>query len=323
MAVTKKEALQGIPDEIGPTAATTVGEIVAQIRAHDPALVLPNRIDEYTSVRIRNLSILPVAIESFLVEWIKAQQFCSSPPAEYAYLFHLAPDLDAMYPGSFRAEFGPVFFRGRLDGTARLLVVGQDPSSDEQLVSRAFVGFSGQRLQRFLNRVGLQRSYVIVNTFHWCVHGTYSTNPALRAATHHPDVVGWRNALLDRLVANNHIEAVLTIGTPAREAVRRHWPGHTAFLHPSRIVDIWHPSARSTRPLLASWNRGLDRLTTLVDPDTGATVDPARYGTEWTTADHTAIPRRDLPFGTPGWHGAGGRTRSRRDGNTVIGWTAP
>jgi uracil-DNA glycosylase len=33
------------------------------------------------------------------------------------------------YPkGDFRLEWGPVFHRGRLDGSARVLVIGQDPA---------------------------------------------------------------------------------------------------------------------------------------------------------------------------------------------------
>ena len=35
----------------------------------------------------------------------------------------------AVYPyGAFRVEWGPIFHRGRLDGTARLLCIGQDPA---------------------------------------------------------------------------------------------------------------------------------------------------------------------------------------------------
>ena len=46
--------------------------------------------------------------------------------------------LVANYPGKdvhpvkdFRVEWGPVFHRGRLDGTARILVIGQDPGQHE------------------------------------------------------------------------------------------------------------------------------------------------------------------------------------------------
>ena len=36
------------------------------------------------------------------------------------------------YPAdSFRVEWGPIFHRGRLDGSARVLVIGQDPAGSE------------------------------------------------------------------------------------------------------------------------------------------------------------------------------------------------
>ena len=37
------------------------------------------------------------------------------------------PDETAYPADSFRVEWGPVFHRGRLDGTARVLIIGQDP----------------------------------------------------------------------------------------------------------------------------------------------------------------------------------------------------
>jgi uracil-DNA glycosylase len=47
------------------------------------------------------------------------------------------------YPGAetypaddFRVEWGPVFHRGRLDGSARVVVVGQDPAQHEVIARR-------------------------------------------------------------------------------------------------------------------------------------------------------------------------------------------
>jgi len=37
------------------------------------------------------------------------------------------PGEDAYAQADFRTEWGPIFHRGRLDGSARLLIVGQDP----------------------------------------------------------------------------------------------------------------------------------------------------------------------------------------------------
>ncbi len=48
-------------------------------------------------------------------------------------------------PADFRVEWGPVFHRGRLDGSARVLVLGQDPAQHETVARRILVGAAGQR----------------------------------------------------------------------------------------------------------------------------------------------------------------------------------
>jgi hypothetical protein len=81
------------------------------------------------------------------------------------------PD-ETVYPAdSFRVEWGPIFHRGRLDGTARLLVVGQDPAAHEAIARRILVGEAGQRIQGFLTKLGVNRSYVFINTFLYSVFG--------------------------------------------------------------------------------------------------------------------------------------------------------
>ena len=57
--------------------------------------------------------------------------------------------------GQVPPGMGPIYYRGRLDGSARLLIVGQDPSADENLVRRAMVGTAGQRVQGLLRKLGL------------------------------------------------------------------------------------------------------------------------------------------------------------------------
>jgi uracil-DNA glycosylase len=59
------------------------------------------------------------------------------------------PEAD-VYPSSqFRIEWGPIFHRGRLDGTARALVIGQDPAQHETIVRRVLDGEAGRRLASF------------------------------------------------------------------------------------------------------------------------------------------------------------------------------
>lgn len=48
------------------------------------------------------------------------------------------------YPAAdFRTEWGPIFHRGRLDGSARILAIGQDPGSTENVLRRILVGEAG------------------------------------------------------------------------------------------------------------------------------------------------------------------------------------
>ncbi|HEX2495306.1 MAG TPA: hypothetical protein VHK46_00585 [Gaiellaceae bacterium] len=68
-------------------------------------------------------------------------------------------------PEDFRLEWGPIFHRGRLDGSARVLVLGQDPAQHETIARRILIGEAGHRIQGFLAKLGIERSYVMVNTF--------------------------------------------------------------------------------------------------------------------------------------------------------------
>jgi hypothetical protein len=51
----------------------------------------------------------------------------------------------------FRMNWGPIHYRGRLDGSARVIIIGQDPAADENVARRILVGSAGQRVQGFGN----------------------------------------------------------------------------------------------------------------------------------------------------------------------------
>src|SRR4051795_9822867 len=111
--------------------------------------------------------------------------------------------LAAVYPGAdvypvkdFRLEWGPIFHRGRLDGTARVLVLGQDPATHEAISRRILVGEAGQRVQGLLGKVGITTSYVMVNTFLYSVYGQ-------GGGERHADdtaIADYRNRWLDALL---------------------------------------------------------------------------------------------------------------------------
>ena len=67
----------------------------------------------------------------------------------------------------------------------------------------------------------------------------------------------------------------------------------------------------------------LNALHAAVTPDSSALVDTTPYGPTVGPNDVAPIPREDLSFGIPDWHGTGGGTRSQRNGDNVINWTSP
>ena len=110
-----------------------------------------------------------------------AHTFCTGYVREpYDTLVGDYPGEDVYPPADFRTEWGPIFHRGRLDGTARVLVLGQDPAAHESIARRILVGEAGQRVQGLLARAGVTTSYVMLNTFLYSVYGQGGGPMALR-----------------------------------------------------------------------------------------------------------------------------------------------
>src|SRR5262249_48094389 len=123
------------------------------------------------------------------------------------------PEADVYPFDQFRVEWGPIFHRGRLDGSARVLIIGQDPAQHETIVRRILVGEAGRRAQGFLAKLGITTSYVFINTYLYSVWGS------VKAATRKsPLLVGYRNQWIDAIMDGGKVEAVVTLGTAAAEA---------------------------------------------------------------------------------------------------------
>jgi uracil-DNA glycosylase len=223
--------------------------------------------------------------------------------------------LVAEYPGEevypqedFRTEWGPIFHRDRLDGTARVLIIGQDPATHETITRRILVGEAGQRVQGFLARLGITSSYTMVNTF---LYSVYGQGGGARHA-HDPAIASYRHRWLDALLVDTKVTAVITFGTLADRAYRD-WtdrqPAAAARLHQAALRHPTYPesSARSggktlaeaTAELLANWSERLPALRGHVEPDQATPL--LGYGTTWHDGDLAAIPEQDLPAGCPAW----------------------
>lgn len=275
-------------------------------------------VSEFFDWPIRNNRLV---VDERIIEFLRChfyeRSFDPGPSCTFGRHFGKAPDLAQLAPG-FRPEFGPVFHRGRTDGSARLLIVGQDPGSDEQIARRCFVGESGQRVQGLVRKIGLSHSYLMVNTLHL---GVFDFDDDMDQVSWTDPVLSWRNELFDLVAASGNLQAVLAVGTPAREAVDR-WPGASAFVR----ANVMHPSAgnfpnNDPRP---SWDAAVVALSAAVTPDYGMTPDTTPYPTThpmFTDEVVDDIPRRDLPWGIPDWFGRKGMTMSHREaGGSELVW---
>jgi hypothetical protein len=218
------------------------------------------------------------------------------------------PGVEAYPAADFRIEWGPIFHRGRLDGSARLLVLGQDPAQHEAVARRILVGEAGQRTQGLLAKVGISASYVLVNTF---LYSVYGQGGGQRHAADEA-IAAYRDAWLDALLVGTSVTAVVTLGSLAKAAYQQ-WaqvrPEAADRLH---LAAVRHPTwpesssrsggttlAQATEALLENWNAQLPGLHDHVTPD--APVELRLYGNAWQPGDLVEIPEADLPAGCPSW----------------------
>ena len=205
-------------------------------------------------------------------------------------------------PNRFRLEWGPMYYRGRLDGTAKLIVIGQDPAADENVARRILVGDAGQRVQGFLSKLGITRSYIMVNSVLYSIFGQF--NDDMRAFVDVPAVQQWRNNLLDALKGSN-IEAVLAFGQAAKHVVET-WPGAASLQNQGRVFFLIHPTARPESSVIQNWNSHLSQIGAKVSADPDGTKNLAPYsGPGFKNSDLSRIPLRDFGFGAPAWMGTG------------------
>lgn len=226
----------------------------------------------------------------------------------YTTLVETYPGDDVYPPDSFRTEWGPMFHRGRLDGTARILVIGQDPATHESICRRILVGEAGQRVQGLLAKMGITRSYVLINALLYSVYGQ-------SGGTKHVNdkhIADYRNGWLNALVANNDIQAILSLGQLADRAYQT-WKQtpegnscaalYAAVSHPtypesaSRSGSI--TKAEAFTKLCISWNAALTTFDGRLTQDQPTELVPYRDTINKT--DLAPIPEFDLPAGLPAW----------------------
>jgi Uracil DNA glycosylase superfamily len=218
-------------------------------------------------------------------------------------------------PEAFWFDWGPIFYRGRLDGSARVLCVASDPGPTERIAGRCLVGNAGQRVQGMLTKLGLTRSYVCLNAWAYAVHPSWSLGQ--QRDLDEPDELKWRNELYDR-VTGSQLQAIIAFGGMARRAIEL-WEGRPDV----PLREVPHPSSRDPKKLLDEWRAAVDALRQVVTPDDDGDNSGRNYGSKFAEEDYAAIPRRDLPFGVPDFLGDDSWVRTGRRGQNAVERPSP
>ncbi|HEX6675183.1 MAG TPA: uracil-DNA glycosylase family protein [Actinomycetes bacterium] len=234
---------------------------------------------------------------------------------------------------AFRWHHGPMFYRGRLDGSARVVVVGQEGAQDESLSHRSFTGGTGARMQHLLHHLGLDRSYLFLNSFVYPIFGQYTDDLRPLAQDPRSPIVGHRNRILDKAVVDGDVRLVVAVGRAAKESIAT-WakahggsadPDHLEHATPGslpgrlRLVGVLHPgsvSGGSTDAIKADFQRACDLVKGWLAADPGwLPADPgmARDLNAPYQYESAALPFRDFPFATCPRLGRGGTSSNRTD----------
>jgi hypothetical protein len=198
----------------------------------------------------------------------------------------------------------PVWYRGRLNGQPKVLVLTQDYGLDQVIAGRAATGDTGQKLNHLLAGAGVGLDYVMLNTFPYPVANV--AHEQVEALAMSPSLTSYRNDLIAKLLEEKGIKTVITVGAVAEKAF-----GAVKFT--GSWVKLSHPSDADA---VTSWNSALTQLKTMFG-GTGAA-----YRTTSFKNVRLSIPREDLVWGAALWFGSSGDL-SLHPHESWIFWNAP
>jgi len=247
-------------------------------------------------------------------------QFDAGPTGAMKAFLEGVPDYRAAVgdASTFWYAFGPVLYRGRLDGSARVIAIASDPGPTECLpfVRRTLVGDSGQKAQGFLARLGLTRSYVLVNAFAVALHPSRAAKGRQLLAGN-AVLKAWRHGFYDRLLTGS-VQAVVAFGDNAQLAYDL-WAASNPGVP---VVKVAHPAAvdrtgSGNDAALKGWAKAVTRLRALVTPDLDGDAGGPTFGAYFTENDYARVPRWDLPREAPLYVGddSWGRAATPRHNN--------
>jgi uracil-DNA glycosylase len=266
-----------------------------------------------------------------------------TPASGWAQLFAETPNYRGLGRAvlgreAFRWHHGPMFFRGRLDGSAKVVIVGQEGAQDESLSHRSFTGGTGARMQHLLGHLGLDRSYLFLNSFVYPIFGQYTDDLRPLAQDRRSPIVSHRHRILDRAIVDGDVRLVIAVGRAAKESIATWIGAHSGSANPERleqaslgslpdrvrVLGVVHPGAAaggSTSGIRADFQRACVLVRGWVEADAGWL--PADPGMDRNLAAafqyrSAAIPFRDFPFGTCPRLGRGGTSSNRTDNQRAI-----
>ncbi len=235
----------------------------------------------------------------------------------------------------FRWHFGPMFYRGRLgDNQVKVLIVGQEGAQDESLSHRSFTGGTGARMQRLLNHLGIDRSYLFLNTFVYPIFDQY--NGLLPTIAQHPasPIADHRTEILDYASERNDLQLAIAVGRAAKESMASWVKAHggtadaeklhladASVISPNlKMVGVLHPGGAAqggaVAAIIASFKAAITKVHEWADDDPGwlpVDTGATRSSAASYTYSSDPIPFRDFPYGTPWRLGRGGTSSNRRD----------
>ncbi len=258
-------------------------------------------------------------------------------------------DLGATSDKSFGT--GPIY-RGRLN-EARVLVLADQESHDDMFTGRALSGDGGQKLQHFLQKMGMTQSYAIIRTLPVDtlplssdelkdienylnksqrklklsskeVTGILNhlrdrnlSEREIRKIVFHPQVEKVRNKILEELLNQNHVQVILTVGPYAQEALEK------AKLKTNDILVVNLKTAKDEEAA-QNWTEALKVLSKAsYDKDEKSDFKFAYNKREFKNT-RLEINRYDFPFATPRWMGTSGSLATRSlDSDDLYQMTMP
>ena len=274
----------------------------------------------------------------------RAWDYDPGPPKNrrWARLFAQTPDyrrvsLAQLGEERFRWHFGPMFYRGRLrDKRVKVLIIGQEGAQDESLARRAFTGGTGARMQYFLHHLGIDYSYLFLNTFVYPIFGQYDDELRPLAQSLESPIVRHRHEVFDYVLARNDVRLVVAVGRAAQETVVTWVESHGGrcpdgvrdlstceahvLSHRTRAVGVPHPGGAANGGAISAIVRGFKKAFEQIESWAEDEPDwlPVDKGMQRQAASDyryrsAPIPLRDFAFGNCWRLGRGGTSSNRKD----------